>query len=480
MQRRIIKIEPLPQWSMPDAPSDCTRRVAAYARVSTSSDEQLLSVEAQKDYYPKFIATHANWTFVGLYADEGISGTSSRNREEFNRMIDDALDGKIDLIVTKSISRFARNTLDTLTAIRKLKNARVEVFFEKEQIYTFDSKGEFMLTLLSSMAQEESRSLSENVKWGCRKRFADGRYSLPYGQFLGYRKGRDGKPEIVEEEAVVIRRIYRLYLEGETPMRIASFLTAEGTPSPAGCKIWQVRTVTSILTNEKYYGAALLQKSYTEDFLTKKRCLNNGELPKYYIESDHEPIVSKAVFDEAQRRMGKSMRDNPSLYPFSNKIYCGDCGGRYGRKIQGSYRENKKYRTPVWKCDRRYDVPTRCKTPVLHVEIIIRTFHKAVKDLWLEHPEYQELCRDAIRSSVRADRIKGKKSERLVQIDAFLDSFDGHSPDSIAFDDSSFRVMVERAIVTNDCILTFLFINGCISAFPVPRNWHVNNSKPNR
>ena len=272
------------------------RRTAAYIRVSTSSEEQLNSYEAQKDYYPKFIASHINWEYVGLYCDKGLSGTSSKSRPEFNRMVADALDGKIDLIVTKSISRFARNTLDTLMIVRQLKEVGCEVWFEKENLYSCDSKGEFILTLLSSMAQEESRSLSENVKWGVRKRFADGKYSMPYAQFLGYQRGRDGKPEIVEEEAKIIRLIYRLYLEGNTASGIAKYLTNHGVPTPSGKVQWQNHVVESILTNEKYYGAALLQKRFIEDYLTKKARKNMGELPQFFVENDHHRLSVKLYF----------------------------------------------------------------------------------------------------------------------------------------------------------------------------------------
>ena len=183
------------------------RRVAGYARVSTDSDEQFTSYEAQIDYYTQYIQRNSEWAFVKVYTDEGISGTSTKNRTGFNEMIDDAMSGKIDLIVTKSVSRFARNTVDSLVTIRKLKEKGVEVYFEKENIYTFDSKGELLLTIMSSLAQEESRSISENVTWGQRKRFADGKVNLPYKQFLGYRKGADGLPEIVPEEAAIVRRI---------------------------------------------------------------------------------------------------------------------------------------------------------------------------------------------------------------------------------------------------------------------------------
>ena len=220
------------------------RRVAAYARVSTASDEQLNSAEAQKDYFAKLIRQRPDWIFVGVYADEGITGTSINRREAFNRMVTDALTGNIDLIVTKSISRFARNTVDTLNTIRQLKAANVEVFFEKENIYTMDSKGELLITIMSSLAQEESRSISENVTWGQRKRFADGKVSMPYSCFLGYRKGPDGLPEIDPEQAEVVRKIYRLFMAGKTIGYIAKQLEAEGIPTPGGKTKWQSHSIS--------------------------------------------------------------------------------------------------------------------------------------------------------------------------------------------------------------------------------------------
>ena len=257
------------------------RRVAAYARVSTSSEEQLTSYEAQVDYYPRFIQSKPEWEFVRVYTDEGISAVNTKKREGFNQMVRDALDGKIDLIVTKSVSRFARNTVDSLVTVRKLKEKGVEVYFEKENIYTLDSKGELLITIMSSLAQEESRSISENVTWGQRKRFADGKVSLPYSHFLGYRKGDNGLPEIVPEEAETVRWIYSLFLSGKTTGSIASLLTREGVSTPAGKKKWAASTVESILKNEKYKGDALLQKALTVDFLTKKQKKNEGEVPQY-------------------------------------------------------------------------------------------------------------------------------------------------------------------------------------------------------
>ena len=305
------------------------KRVAGYARVSTDSEEQQTSYEAQVDYYTNYIQSKPEWEFVRVYTDEGISALNTKHRDGFNEMIQDALDGKIDLIVTKSVSRFARNTVDSLTTVRKLKEKGIEVYFEKEGIATLDSKGELLITIMSSLAQEESRSISENVTWGQRKRFADGKVSMPYGQFLGYRKGADGLPEIVPEEAETVRTIYRLFIQGKTTNAIAANLTKQGIPTPGGKKKWQSTTVESILTNEKYKGDAVLQKKFTVDFLTKKQKINEGEVPQFYVENSHPAIIRpdewNRVQDEMTRRKATGRHHN-SLSPFSAKIICGDCG----------------------------------------------------------------------------------------------------------------------------------------------------------
>ena len=247
------------------------RRTAAYARVSTDSEEQLTSYSAQVDYYTNYIKSRDDWEFVSVYTDEGITGTNTKHREGFKRMVADALAGKIDLIVTKSVSRFARNTVDSLTTVRQLKEKGVEIYFEKENIWTLDSKGELLITIMSSLAQEESRSISENCTWGQRKRFADGKVTVPFKRFLGYDRGPDGNLVLNKDEAVIIRRIYSMFLQGMTPHGIAARLTADGIKSPGGKDKWNAGAVRSILTNEKYKGDALLQKSYTVDFLTKKK-----------------------------------------------------------------------------------------------------------------------------------------------------------------------------------------------------------------
>ncbi|MEA5048785.1 MAG: recombinase family protein [Eubacteriales bacterium] len=343
-------------------PKPALRRVAAYARVSTDSDEQFTSFEAQVDYYTRQIAAKQDWMMVEVYTDEGITGTNTKKRDGFNRMIADALAGKIDLIITKSISRFARNTVDTLTAVRQLKDKGVEVFFEKENIYTMDSKGELLITIMSSLAQEESRSISENVAWGKRAKCEEGKVYLPYKQFLGYEKGQDGLPRIVEDQAETVRLIYKLFLDGLMPSGIAKKLTERGISSPAGKLVWYSGTVESILTNEKYKGDALLQKTFCVNFLTKEMKRNEGELPQYYVEQSHPAIVSPEVFDEVQQEL---KRRREARYVgrsgcFSSKIICGECGSYYGRKV---WHSTDKYRTVIWRCQHKYDNGEPCKTP---------------------------------------------------------------------------------------------------------------------
>ena len=246
------------------------RRVAGYARVSTDSEEQFTSYEAQVDYYTNYIKSRDDWEFVKVYTDEGISGTNTKKREGFKNMIKDALDEKIDLIITKSVSRFARNTVDSLTTVRQLKEKGIEIYFEKENIWTLDSKGELLITIMSSLAQEESRSISENVTWGQRKRFADGKVCVPFKHFLGYDRGEDGNLVLNEKEAVIVRRIFSMFLQGMTPYGIASQLTTDGILSPAKKEKWNAGTVKRMLVMKNIKGMPFY-KSYTVDFLTKKK-----------------------------------------------------------------------------------------------------------------------------------------------------------------------------------------------------------------
>jgi site-specific DNA recombinase len=386
----------LPAVSAQTNNSAAIRRVAAYARVSTDSEEQQTSYVAQVDHYTKFIQTQPHWKLAGVYTDEGISALNTRKRDGFNRMVSDALAGGIDLIVTKSVSRFARNTVDSLTTVRKLKEKGVEVWFEKENIFTLDSKGELLITIMSSLAQEESRSISENVTWGQRKRMADGKVSLPYKQFLGYEKGEDGLPHIVEKEAAIVRRIFRQYMEGKTSSTIARLLEKDGIPAPAGGRIWQSATVRSILTNEKYKGHALMQKTYCADFLTKKMVKNTGQVQQYYVEDSHPAIIHPDEFDavqveyECRKALGKPGRCAGLL---AGKIICGECGGMYGRKVWGSYQNDKSRRRVIYRCDDKYKSGHTCKTPHLTEEQIKDGFVSAFNSLLDDRKDLLEDCR---------------------------------------------------------------------------------------
>ena len=400
------------------------RRVAGYARVSTDTDEQFTSYEAQVDYYTNYIKSREDWEFVSVFTDEGISGTSTKHREGFRKMIEEAMAGKIDLIITKSVSRFARNTVDSLSTIRKLKEIGCECYFEKENIWTFDGKGELLLTIMSSLAQEESRSISENVKWGHRKRFADGKVSVPFGRFLGYKRGEDGNLVIDEDEAVTVRKIYRLFLSGLTPHAVAKRLTSEGIPTPGGKDKWNPSTIKSILTNEKYKGDALLQKEFTVDYLTKKKKTNEGEVPQYYVENNHEPIISPEVFEMVQQEFERR-KDGSSRYSgvdiFSSKIKCGCCGSYFGSKV---WHSTDKYRRIIWQCNRKFD-GQKCTTPHLTEDEIKAAFIKAVNKLLKNKNELIsniELIRKTLCDvSALEEQQKSKHTEIAVLIEEMND-----------------------------------------------------------
>lgn len=390
------------------------RKVAGYARVSTEQEEQQTSYAAQVDYYTKYIKKHGEWEFVKVYTDEGISATNTKHRDGFNQMIKDALDGKIDLIITKSVSRFARNTVDSLSTIRKLKEHNVECYFEKEQIWTFDGKGELLITIMSSLAQEESRSISENVTWGHRKRMADGKVSLPYSSFLGYKKGEDGLPEIVPEEAEIVRFIYKRYIEGQTTYTIAKALTERKIPTPTGKEKWHQSTIQSILTNEKYKGSALLQKSFTTDFLTKKVKVNEGEVPQYWIEKSHDAIISPEEFEQVQLEMARRKqygKQYSGISLFAAKLVCADCGCFFGSKV---WHSTSKYRRVIWQCNNKFKGQQLCSTPHLYEDEIKQRFVNAFsiyfhsKDLIIE--TLQTLI-ESLSNTLALD----KKIEKLTQ-----------------------------------------------------------------
>ena len=276
------------------------QRVAAYCRVSTNSEEQLNSYAAQKAYYTQHILENPDWEMAGIFADEGLSGTSMKKRAAFNRMIAACKRGRIDMILTKSLSRFARNTVDCLRIVRMLKANGIGVIFEKENINTLTESSEFLITLFSGFAQAESESLRGNILLGLRQSMKEGKVTFQYKKMLGYRRGADGKPEIVPEEAATVRRIYTRYLEGASLGDIKKELEADGIPTAEAVQGWSYQVIRNILTNEKYYGDALLQKTYTTDCISKKVVKNLGDLPMYHVERNHPGIVSKDMFQRVQ------------------------------------------------------------------------------------------------------------------------------------------------------------------------------------
>ena len=364
-------------------------KVAAYCRVSTDSDEQATCYEMQVEHYTDYITKNTEWELVDIYADDGISGTNTKKREEFNRMIEDCMAGKIDMVITKSISRFARNTLDCLQYIRKLKDKHISVFFEKENINTMDTKGELLLTIMASLAQQESQSLSQNVKMGIQFRYQAGKVQVNHNRFLGYTKDEEGNLIIEPEEAEIIKRIYREYLEGASLKDICDSLMADNILTGAGKEKWIPSTVHKILTNEKYIGEALLQKTVTTDFLEKKRQANNGLAPQYYVEGSHEPIIPKHIFMRVQEELvrranlrsgadGKKKRVYSSKYALSSICTCEKCGDVY-RRIAWNNR-GKKY--TVWRCCTRVEHgPGMCDAPTILEEDLQTAVMKAINDV---------------------------------------------------------------------------------------------------
>ena len=336
-------------------------RVAAYCRVSTDSDEQATSYDAQIEHYTTYIGSHPDWELAGIFADDGISGTNTKKREEFNRMIDECMAGNIDKVITKSISRFARNTVDCLNYIRKLKDKNIPVYFEKENIDSMDSKGEVMLTIMASLAQQESQSLSQNVKLGFQYRYQQGEIQVNCKWFLGYTKDENKKLVIVPEEAETVKRIYLEYLEGASILKIARGLEADGILNGAGKEKWHTSNINSILRNEKYIGDALLQKTYTVDFLTKKRVKNNGIVPQYYVENSHEAIIPREIFMQVQEELVRrrcvhtskngTKRSFSSTHCFSQIIICGNCGEIF-RRVHWN---NHGKKSIVWRCVSRLE-----------------------------------------------------------------------------------------------------------------------------
>lgn len=384
-------------------------RVAAYCRVSTTLEQQESSYEAQVSYYTEKIQSNPNWKLAGIYADDGKSATNTKKRDDFKTMIEDCMAGKIDLVLTKSVSRFARNTVDSLQNIRKLKEKNIGVYFEKEGVNTLEGTGELLITILSSQAQEESRNLSENTRWGLVRRFENGIVSVNHKKFLGYTKDENGELIIVPEEAELVRRIFRLYLEGASILQITRALESDQIKTVTGKDKWHCSVIEKMLQNEKYMGDALLQKTYTVDFLTKKRVKNQGIVPQYYIEDNHEPIIPKELFYRVQeekarrasmhkssiaRKAKQEKSKYSSKYALSDLMVCGECGHPYRRQTWSKYGE----KSGVWRCESRLKNGTKnCRhSPTLKEKPLYEAIMTAINSVVENQGEFVGAFRENV------------------------------------------------------------------------------------
>ena len=406
---RIIPANPM--LAPTGRPKNTRERVAAYCRVSTDEADQLNSFEVQQEYYEKKISETAEWTHAGIYADEGISGTSMEKRTQFMRMLRACKQGKIDRILCKSISRFARNTLDCIDTIRELKSLGIAVYFEKENIDTLEQQSEFMMTLYSGFAQAESESISANVRLGKRMGFAQGKVIFRTDTMLGYIKDADGNPIIEPNGAATVIRIYASYLAGMSLGEIRNELMADNVPTAKGVKGWSAEVIRSILTNERYTGDALLQKWYKPDCLTKKCVRNNGELPQYYVENNHEAIISKELFNRVQSEMarrankkkmlspdGERLRGKYSAkYALTERLVCGECGTNYRRC---TWTQNGVKRI-VWRCISRLEYGKKyCKhSPTMDEYKIHDAIVRAINTITENKDEILDAVTEAVRTA---------------------------------------------------------------------------------
>lgn len=401
-------------------------RVAPYCRVSTNSEEQLDSYQAQIEYYTEKIAAQQEWTMVDMFADEGKTATSTKKRKDFLRMIKACEKGKVDLIITKSVSRFCRNTLDGLDYVRRLKRVGVGVFFEKENVNTLYMDNEMILTFMMSQAQAESESMSGNIRWGHRKNFKDGKVYFHYAGFLGYRRGENNLPEIDPEEAEIVRRIFSRYLIGHSVAKIIADLEADGIKTARGHKKWNDGVIRGMLRNEKYMGDALLQKTYIADLFTRQTKKNTGELPQYYVENSHPAIIDRLTFQRVQEEMARrsslkkvSTAAKTELAKYSGKyvltelLSCGNCGSPY-RRVTWTRPEGKKI---VWRCINRLENGKKfCKDAPTLEESRIHTAVVSAMNEMFSLKSMKAILQDSIRTTLTP---KGGKTS-LAAIDSRL------------------------------------------------------------
>lgn len=434
-------------------------RVAAYCRVSTASEEQLVSLAAQKVHYENYIKSNDAWEFAGLYYDEGISGTKKEKRDGLLAMVAACERGTIDFVITKSISRFARNTLDCLKYIRQLKDMNIPVLFEKESINTMDAKGEVLITIMASLAQQESQSLSQNVKMGLQYRYQQGKVQINHNRFLGYTKDADGNLVIDPEQAETVKRIYREYLEGLSMDKIAAGLERDGILTGAGGKKWHTSTINKILRNEKYIGDALLQKTYTTDFLNKTRVKNNGLVPQYYVEGDHEAIIPKDIYLQVQeelvrRRVVKTSangkkRSYSCNHCFSQIVICGECGEMFRRL----HWNNRGVKSIVWRCISRLEsTGLECHARTINELLLQDVVVKAINQMLGDKSSYQAQLQLNIATVIRASQATAIDSidEKLMALQQELIQKANSKEDYDEIADEIFRLRELRQKTTVD------------------------------
>lgn len=403
-------------------------RVAAYCRVSTQMEEQLNSYEVQKNYYTEKINSEPKWKLVGIFADKGITGTSALKRDEFQKMIRMCKRKQIDMIITKSISRFSRNTVDCLNYVRMLRQLDVDVFFEEQGIHSKDTGAEFYITIYGSIAQSESENISANVRWGIQQRAKDGKVHFAYSRFLGYKEGPDGKPMIDEKQADTVKFIFNEYLLGSSLADIAKSLTAKGIKTPSGKSGWNGSTVRTILSNEKYKGDALLNKTYISDCISKKVKKNNGEKPMYYVENNHPAIIDKDTFNRVQEELARRTSKRKvkqvgtkteqgkysSKYALTELLICGECGTPYRRCTWTASGEKK----IVWRCINRLDYGKKyCHhSPTIEESVLQNAIVTAIMNNAHQSADVLSILKEHICIGIQADEVEDSSLELLIEI----------------------------------------------------------------
>ena len=434
-------------------------RVAAYCRVSTKQEEQLNSYENQVKHYTDRINAEPGWILEGIYADKGITGTSYKKRDEFNRMIRRCKQGKIDMIIVKSIARFARNTVDCLKFVRMLRDLGVDVYFEEQGIHSNQPGAEFYITIYGCIAQSESENISANVRWGKAQSAKEGNVPFHYKNFLGYRKGADGKPEIDPDEAEIVRFIYARFLAGDSLGGIAQKLEDLQIPSPSGKPKWQFSTIQSILTNEKYKGDAIINKTYIKDCISKKVMINNGDRPKYYVENNHPAIIDSLTFSRVQeeiarRNSKKKVKQKgskteqgrySSKYALTELLVCGECKTPY-RRCTWTISGQKKI---VWRCISRLDFGKKyChNSPSIEESLLHRAIMRAIMDTALKNSDVLKMLKLHIGMGFEENSTEDNALSiqvRIAEIDAeFKAMLSGVSSDTVdAFDDTKASALI--------------------------------------